>query len=891
MRSLRTLPLLLRHALSNVGASVLVAVIVLLVTFVVAAAPRALTTLSTAELHNEVDALSVVSRDVTNSGSTQLVPGPGDVDLPPEVAAVYGSIGQRLAEIGNDTPPLLDSVLGEPDYFGITEPLEASDAAKSGEKGLIAITLDPHAQSRIRMVEGTFPATQVSPAPLEIILTPAAADEMQWVVGEERTVPATQITMRLSGTFEPVDPTADFWQHAPALLEPGVFDDGNAPRTITGTAFIAPLSVVSGDIPLGFGLLHAWYPVDTDVLDVDSADRLRPQLRKFVATVHQVPSFGSAIDQPFNLTSETVGAIDGALARTTATTAVLGMAVSGPLGVVLAVFALGARSVVDRRRPALTLAAARGASPLQVRGAMALEGLVLGLAPGVIGIVVAVLLVPSSAGVMAVVPALLLALAPAFLFALAGEPSGMRTTRSDLDPRSRGTVRLVVEVLVVLLAAVALFLLVRRGLVTSVSSTGVDPLLTATPLLLSLAACIGVLRLYPYPLLAIHRRLQRSRRVVGFIGSGRAVRDPAVGISAALAIVVAVSVAVFSATLLTTLDNALETSARSEVGGGDLRINARYLLDNQVAALADVDGIAVLAGIDDQGSGALRIGTKATNVELLTGQTSALAAIRGDVPASLDERADGAIPIVISDDLAEQYDGTPDGLVLQGQPVVVAGVLPADSGLGQNANWVLVDTAFITDLGDFAFAPQLLIATTTPDAAPATVANALAAAAEGVTVTSYDDALATTQGSPTVGGLRVAFLLAILAVSLLAAVAVVLSSVIGSPSRNRMLGSLRTLGLSNRQAGALVSWELAPVVITALVAGTLLGLGLPYVVTSTVDLSAFTGGAAVTTPHYDPVVVGGVLGVVVVVTAVASVISVVLSLRRTPASTVKIGAD
>jgi putative ABC transport system permease protein len=566
------------------------------------------------------------------------------------------------------------------------------------------------------------------------------------------------------------------------------------------------------------------------------------------------------------------------------------MAASGPLGVVLAVFALGARSVVDRRRVALTLAAARGGSPLQVRGAMALEGLVLGVIPGAVGIAVAAAVVPAPVGLAAVLPAVLLTLAPAVLFAASAQAGGIRATRSDLDPRVVGRARRIAEIIVVLLAAVALFLLVRRGLVTSVDATGVDPLLAATPLLLSLAVCVGVLRLYPYPLLTIHKRLQGSRKLVGFIGSGRAVRDPSVGLAAALAIVVAVSVAVFSATLLTTLDDALQTTASAEVGGGDLSVSARYLLDDQVAAIAAVPGVDVSAGIDDQGTAALRAGSAGTNAELLTGETTGLSRIRSDIPDELDTELDGAIPIVVSQDLADEFD-TDSDLELQGEPVRVVAVLPNDSGLGQNATWVLVDTAFIDRLGDFAFAPQLVIIRATADAAPAEIATAISEAVTIARVTTFDEALAETQDSPTVAGLRLAFMLAILAVSLLAVIAVVLSSVIGTPARNRLLGSLRTLGLSTRQAGGLAAWELAPVVITALLAGTLLGIALPLVVTATVDLSAFTGGLAVTVPHYNPLFLAAVLGIVAVATILAAAISVALSLRRTPASTVKIGAD
>src|SRR5699024_8259117 len=67
-----------------------------------------------------------------------------------------------------------------------------------------------------------------------------------------------------------------------------------------------------------------------------------------------------------------------------ATASILAVVAAGPIGVALAVFALAARLISSRRQPALALASARGGSFAQVRGAMLLEGLALGI-PAAIG--------------------------------------------------------------------------------------------------------------------------------------------------------------------------------------------------------------------------------------------------------------------------------------------------------------------------------------------------------------------------------------------------------------------------------------------------------------------------------------------------------------------------
>lgn len=881
-RSLRTPALLARHALANTGASILVAALVLLVTFVVAVAPRALTLLSTAELQHGLDSLAVPVRDIDNDGTLTYTAGPGATTLPTAIAGTYGLMDEALARVRASMPRALRSAIGPADYFGRAGDSTPAPSDVGSENGIIFLArfaADPHIASRVRMTAGVAPATAAASGPIPVMMSDDSAAELHWRVGEARTMAQQRVV--LSGTFRPLQATAPYWQHATSVLIPQIFDDGNAPRTVTATVYIAPATATTA-VDIGDMLLTVWYPVDVARIDITNTSTLLPQLRKFVGTVHALP--GRSLEQPFSLTTGTIDAIETALDRTAVTSAVLSMAASGPLGVVLAVFALGARSVVERRRPALALASARGASGWQLRGAMALEGLVLGVIPGAAAIVAAVALVRTDTGASGLAPAIIIALAPAVLFAFAGSPSGLRTARTDLDPRSSGRVRWIVELLVIALAAGALVLLVRRGIA---SSGTVDPLLAATPLLLSLAVCVGVLRLYPLPLYAIERRLRRGRGLVGFVGAARAVRDPAVGVAATLAIVVAVSVAVFSVTLHSTIATAVSASARTAVGGGDLIARAIFLSDDQRRTIADVPGITRAAGIDNQGDVSLRDGNSSTIVDLLDTQTTPLSAIRSDIPSNLDRKVRGRIPVIVSADLATTANAAKN-LELQGAPVTVVGVLPTVSGLNSDHRWVMVDTAFARPLVDLAFAPQLLVMTQHGD--PQKTADAVAGSVTGLTVTTYQQALAQTQDSPTVAGLGIALEAAILAVALLAALAVVLTSVINAPGRSRAIGSLRTLGLSSRQTAALVLWELAPVVVTALVAGTLLGLALPFVVTSTIDLSAFTGGTPVTGPHLDPLLIVAVLGIVVLATVVAAAVAIVLSLRRTPASTVKIGA-
>src|SRR5699024_1786086 len=166
----------------------------------------------------------------------------------------------------------------------------------------------------------------------------------------------------------------------------------------------------------------------------------------------------------------------------------LSVVAAGPLGVALAVAGLGGRLVVHRRRPALALTLARGASPRQLRRLVAVEGLALGVPAALVGHLAAALLLPGPTpwwqwlvtGAVAVVPAL----------ALAGslDDASLLQGRTDLSGRSARRWRWVLEVAVLALAAVATWRLLDRGSRgAAATDSGMDRLAAAPPAPLALA--------------------------------------------------------------------------------------------------------------------------------------------------------------------------------------------------------------------------------------------------------------------------------------------------------------------------------------------------------------------------------------------------------------------
>ncbi len=240
--------------------------------------------------------------------------------------------------------------------------------------------------------------------------------------------------------------------------------------------------------------------------------------------------------------------LDEVTTRVMVTRALLALLIAGPLGVMLAVLALAAGSIADRRSTALALARARGASGLQLRTAMMVEGALLAVPAAALGAAAAFAATGGRTTMLDLWPAVLVAATPPLLFALAVPAAADR-------PRRRTSIRWVVEVLVTGLAAASVFLLFRRGVAPA--GAGIDPLLAAAPLLIAAAVTVGVLRAYPWLMAAAQRAAGRGRGAVGLVGSAHAVRAPSLGFAAAFALIVGVSIAVFSAGMAASLADAL----------------------------------------------------------------------------------------------------------------------------------------------------------------------------------------------------------------------------------------------------------------------------------------------------------------------------------------------
>jgi putative ABC transport system permease protein len=145
-------------------------------------------------------------------------------------------------------------------------------------------------------------------------------------------------------------------------------------------------------------------------------------------------------------------------------------------------------------------------------------------------------------------------------------------------------------------------------------------------------------------------------------------------------------------------------------------------------------------------------------------------------------------------------------------------------------------------LADPGPASELLIAgaDVDPDAVRAAVASTTPSGA--LRLSSIEQARADLEASGFNAGLTAVFVAGTLAGAIGAVVALLLLVILQAARRGRTVSVLRTLGLSDRQARALLLAELLPPVAVAIGIGGATGAALPLLLAPSLGLDAFTAG-------------------------------------------------
>lgn len=883
-----TVPRLLsRHVRAGVGTSVLIGVLVALTVFAVALAPRALLRLGTDELTYELKALPKQRIDLTGAANL-FIGGAGR-----SADEILESTGATISGLPAGLPAPLSDGAGEARWVLRSSSLDAHFAKTPLVVLRVRLAIDPSSADRVRYVQGTAPGSWVAPlkgqpaVPVQIALSKASATEMGLTVGD--VVDGQKESFLVSGIYEPVDDVDPFWTHAGDLRGATVVREPGDPLRIESSALIDPESLLPLAEEFGAGGVEAWVPIDPTAYHYSDLATLGEQVRAATASPVGLPdgelTFRSSLDDVLRATGAKVAAMS----------ALIALGVSGFVGVLVASYALCIRALVRRRRTGLALAIARGASPTQARLPTVIEAALISLPGAALAMAFAAVVLPESVGIDGWLAPVLIALVPVALAAVLVNGRSLREGRDDLSA-GRASGHWVVEVATVSLAVVAVYLLQRRGLVASSAAVGIDPLLSATPLLLAAVVGLVVIRLYPLPLYAVHHAVRRRIAATASAGSARAIRDPAIGVIAILALVTGISTVVFTAVMISTVSGGLEQSARDRVGA-DVQVQAHNLPDSLVEQLAAIPGVGSAVAIVSKSGIAFSDEAGPSEVTVVLADTAALHAVRPDIP-DLSGKVDGKLPIVVSSDWASRIDGTE--LHVANSLATVRGEIDEAALPGASRHWLLADIAARAELGLDGQVADLVLASLAPGADPSAVVRTVTETVVGSQPDGYTDTvivdsavgvLATLRQAPVISGLERSLLIVAFGTLALTMLVVALSSITAAASRNRVVGVLRIIGMSRRQIRSMVAWEFAPVAIGAIVVGGALGVALPYLVTSVLDLRDFFGGLAVPRPVIEPAWIAAAIAVIGLAFILAAVIATAAGRRLAPAGVLKMGEE
>ncbi|GAA1991365.1 FtsX-like permease family protein [Microbacterium pumilum] len=863
--------------------------------FVIAAAPRALVGVVHEEVAHQISSVPATSRDLESG--VQGVPRFGPAidpavteDWDADAAAVFGRIGQSLADNRDAFEPVLLPIIAPAEFAAYAEPIDATPEtlAPSAPIAQVQLLSEPAMQQHLQLVDGEWPAAWRGEGPVGIVLTEDAAATMKWPLGEVRTYEtrdasgATSPQVELVALVEAVDPDADRWLHLPTALSATVFDDGNRRPVATSVAWVNPGSWEQIAISTPRPRVSAWYPID-------GAAAVGADPRAMLAAIRAATSASVPFDDSgqfrAQFSTEIVGVLASALARADSASAILAVAATGPLAVSVALVVLAAALVIRRRRADLALMSARGAPISRLRALLFGEGILLGVPVAAIAAAMGVAVTVHDAGMMPTILAVLVGVAPALALVLTLRPAVLEHGRADLDTPSRSRVGRIAEAVLVVLAIIAVGLLLVRGI--GPATAGIDPLVVAAPLLATVALALIFVRLYPVPIAAALRAARSGRGVVALVGSARSLRDPAAGTTAVLAMLVAVAIAVFSSVVLATVDRGAVVAAQRDVGA-DVQLSGPIFDSDTIDEMRAVDGVADAVGVLRGDYLAVSGPDGRATAQAVVSDIERLAAVQrgmvGAVPSGAVRPGADPIQIIESTEIARQV-GTGDATAGD-KPVEIAGTVDRMLGLSVGPEFLIVDEADYEPLSGLGFYPRTVVVDVAEDADPSTVAALLGDLMDSTyTVRILEESTAEIRDSPAVSALRLVLVAALAVAVALSVIALLLVAGVSRDARSRVIALLRTLGLDRRGGRAIVAWEFVPLGITALIGGVVLGAVLPLLVVTSIDLRPFTGGAAQPRLAIDPVLSGLLIAAVVVALGLA-VVAGVVSARTTSMATV-----
>jgi hypothetical protein len=876
--------------------------IVLVTSFLVTAVPPLLTSRYDAAARDAAATSPAAARDVTLTQlavARPLSPSSARTGDPGRVAHPDRAVRAMAGRIDAVTPSALRTVTGPVEYAVATRPVSlptgsGSNPGRPDESRRLLLEWDPGVTARIRYVDGRAPR---NPAPrdhgrpvIETGLVVTAATPLRVRAGTELplTLGTEPAIVRITGLYRPVAASDRYWPARPGRTRPTVtrliVSRTQEGFQYTGIGALDTAGLQALNDTTDAALDFTWrLPVRSEAL---TASRVGPVTDALTRIGVIAGSLG--LDAGSGLTASLTEFRD----QLRTAQAVLSLALTGLFAVAFGVVALVCRLLTERLRTPLATMRARGASPAQLGAGVGAAVLLVTLPAAAAGYGPAAAFVPGTArppGALAVLAAA--TLLPVVLTVWAHSPAGRtsksgRNSRPDLVGRRATPRRLVLEGLAVALAVAGVVALRTRGLTTDSADRGTDPFLTLVPVLLGCAAGLLTLRGYPYPLRLVGRLTARRRSAVSFVGVARASRQGTVAVLPMIVLLLAMAVAGFASVVDSGLRRAQERSAWL-TAGADARVDGVTMSFAGAERIRRVPGVRDVAQAQFVDGATLGSPSRSVDVALVAIDLAAYRRVVAGGPIRLPAPPRGgaaAVPALTSPGLPARAGPGPYTASAAGIPVLTvhpAGTLEAFPGAG--AELVVVP---YQSLGADAVPTTFFVRGTHMD--PAALRRAAGGDAVVTTRAGVYDRLT---GTPMVALVRTAFGYGALAVAGYATLAILLALIIGSSARGQTVSYLRTLGLSRAQARRLAITEVGPALLCASLTGWAVGLLLPHLVGSAIDLRPYTGGFPATGFAPDPLMTVGLAAGLIAFGGLAIAVDTVISGRRRLGTTLRMGAQ
>ncbi|MET9340709.1 FtsX-like permease family protein [Nonomuraea sp. NPDC003804] len=857
-----------RLALLHRGIAALLGALVLSMTLLGGALPRVFEASYERSLHQAVGQTRPELLEIGVDAQSVALGG-----RPADAAA----LAARTDALRKAMPPALASLVGEVTYGVSTNRLRLAGHAGHEPRAdnFVDLAWNSGAAQRVRYVKGVPPSkVATGPNPLTAGSTPNPRQDPAVAVMLDRPrvttvevglpkdvtelmgldvgsliVSAGEVLIEVTGLYEPIDPADPFWSAFPSMGRVYIPNPGAnaASFVVTGLADRQVVAVLS---QVRERMNYRWaFPARPSAFTIEGAPLIRPGLDAFTAAARRM----STPVMPYRVNSRLPQVTDEFLGKLGTTQTLMGLQLVGLFAVAFGVVALVLGLLLDRVAASLVAARARAASAAQFT-AIGATVILLAVVPGALLGFGLSRLVPGLDSAMSLLPAPLLALA-AVLYGtgrlLPAHRGPLAEHRADLAARPFTPRRLVVDALVVVLAAAAGYLAISRGVTAARPGAGGDPLLVAAPTAVAVACALVLLWGYPFLLRLLSMAAARSRRAVLFLAVAAAARSRTAATLPALILVPALTMSVYGALTLDALA-AGQSAAAWQRTGADAKVSVGdgTITPRQVEQVRRLPGVREVIPVELR-AGRLSGGTLAFTY--LRMDTAAYARRLGAAPPAV------SAPVVAADRAAGSKAGTgAPVLVTRGlgtaraRPVVLSG--------NDTAPVVVDHVGFLERFPGVDPAGELLVLPTSvlPEAKAALRPNQLFVFGEGIRAAALEKALgawavagtreadlAAIVSTPLTRTITLAFRLSALVLALYSLLAVWVTVVAGGAERRRGLSYLSTMGMSAGQARAVTLGEVAPLVVTAAPAGILLGTAFPALFGAGVDLSGYAGGLPV----------------------------------------------